>query len=72
MFCLLPLFSAQRYGLLLLVMALVCLIDTVTNIKSVHQSSDENFWFYLSSFVSAIFGFVIFLIFGLGPLRQWR
>ncbi|XP_011290617.2 probable G-protein coupled receptor Mth-like 10 [Musca domestica] len=63
---------AQRYGLLLLVMALVCLIDTVTNIKSVHQSSDENFWFYLSSFVSAIFGFVIFLIFGLGPLRQWR
>ncbi|XP_061398136.1 G-protein coupled receptor Mth2-like, partial [Musca vetustissima] len=63
---------AYRYGTLVLVMAISCLIDATANIKSVHQSSDEHSWFYLSSFVSAIQGFVIFLIFGLGPLRQWR
>ncbi|XP_073843052.1 G-protein coupled receptor Mth2-like [Musca autumnalis] len=63
---------AHQYGLLLLAMIIVCLIDAIANIKSVRQASDEHLWFYLSSFVSAINGFVIFVIFGLGPLRKWR
>ncbi|XP_075161657.1 G-protein coupled receptor Mth2-like isoform X2 [Haematobia irritans] len=64
--------SANRYGILLVIETIVLFVDVSANISVLLESEEWSVLYYISSFVNTIYGIIIFLIFALEPVKQWR
>uniref|UniRef100_A0A1I8Q853 G-protein coupled receptors family 2 profile 2 domain-containing protein n=1 Tax=Stomoxys calcitrans TaxID=35570 RepID=A0A1I8Q853_STOCA len=64
--------DAHRYGVLLLIVAIACFFDISANVSAVRQLEGESVWYYISSFINAVYGIFIFVLFAWGPVKKWR
>ncbi|XP_075163341.1 uncharacterized protein LOC142235975 [Haematobia irritans] len=64
--------SADQYGRLLILMVVLCCFETISNIESVLHPDRENVWYFVSDFVDALEGPMIFWIFAVKPVIEIR